>query len=91
MGQRVGEPSQQARRACHQAGPSSMNPLGENLLVLLVLALGGALAVGNILALINPREGSHDGELDRPPLGRSLIQIAIGLIAAIWALVSLFV
>ena len=68
-----------------------MNPLGENLIVLLVLALGGALAVGNILALVNPRDESGEDELERPPLGRSLIQIAIGLFAAIWALISLFV
>jgi len=68
-----------------------MNPLGDNLLVLLVLALGGALAVGNILALVRPRTEAGEGELERPPLGRSLIQIGIGLIAAIWALVSLFV
>lgn len=68
-----------------------MNPLGDDLLVLLVLALGGALAAGNILALVRPRTDPRDGELERPPLGRSLIQIAIGLVATIWALVSLFV
>ena len=55
-----------------------VNPLGENLIVLLVLALGGALAVGNILALVNPRDDTGDDELERPPLGRTLIQIAVG-------------
>ncbi|MFV2039117.1 MAG: hypothetical protein ACC660_02625 [Acidimicrobiales bacterium] len=68
-----------------------MNPLGENLVVLLVLALGGALAVGNILALVKPRQDIEEGELERPPLGRTLVQIAIGLIASIWAIVSFFV
>ncbi len=68
-----------------------MNPLGENLVVLMMLALGAALALGNIVALVNPRQDLEDGELARPPLGRSLIQIAIGLVAAIWALVSLLV
>ena len=68
-----------------------MNPLGENLIVLLVLALGGALAVGNILALVNPCEDLDEGQLERPPLGRSLVMIVLGLIPAIWALASLFV
>jgi hypothetical protein len=68
---------------------NSVNPLGENLLVLLTLAMGGALAIGNILALARPREDVEEGELERPPLGRTLIQIGIGLVAAIWALISL--
>lgn len=67
-----------------------MNPLGENLVVLLMLALGGALAVGNILALVKPRQDIEEGELERPPLARTLVQITIGLIAAIWAIVSFF-
>ena len=69
----------------------SVNPLGENLLVYLVLALGAALVIGNVAALLNPHDNTEEGELDRPPLGRSLIQIGIGLVAAVWALVSLFV
>ena len=64
---------------------------GENLLALLVLAIGGALAVGNVLALIRPRQAADAAgdELDRPPLARSLLMIAIGLLATIWALASL--
>ena len=65
---------------------------GENLLALLVLALGGALAAGNLLALIRPRVPSDDDTedvLEQAPLGRSLAMIAFGLIAAIWALASL--
>ena len=65
---------------------------GENLLALLVLALGGALAAGNLLALMRPRVPEEDdGEdlLERAPLGRSLAMIAFGLVAAIWALASL--
>ena len=65
---------------------------GENLLALLVLALGGALAAGNLLALVRPRvPGADDDEdlLERAPLGRSLAMIAFGLVAAIWALASL--
>lgn len=66
---------------------------GENLLALLVLAMGAALAFGNFMALVRPRSldpvGVRDGELERPPLGRSLAMIAVGLIAAVWALASL--
>jgi len=64
--------------------------LGENLLGWLVLALGGALAAGNILALVRPPERPQaESDLPRPPLGRSLVMIAVGSIAAIWALASL--
>lgn len=64
---------------------------GENLLALLVLALGAALTIGNAAALFNTRDPGEvaEGELTRAPLGRSLLMIAIGLIAAIWALASL--
>ena len=64
---------------------------GENLLALLVLAMGAALAFGNFMALVRPRslEQVGEGELERPPLGRSLAMIAVGLIAAVWALASL--
>ena len=64
---------------------------GENLLALLVLALGAALAVGNIMALVRPRAAEElaDDELERPPLARSLLMIGIGVIATIWSLASL--
>lgn len=64
---------------------------GENLLALLVLAIGAALAFGNLMALVRPRP-EHDigeDELERPPLVRSLAMIAFGVLAAIWALASL--
>lgn len=75
--------------------------LGEDLLPWMVLAFGAALAVGNLLALLRPppppRDGAPDesaGEdaavrLERPPLARSLVMIGIGLVAALWAGVSL--
>ena len=66
-----------------------MNPLGDNLIVLLMLALGGALAVGNFMALVRPRDDIGEDELERPPLGRAIVMIVIGLVATIWALVSL--
>jgi len=64
--------------------------LGEDLPLWLLLAVGGALAVGNALALVRPAPPGEDGEVpQRPPLLRSIIMIVLGSIAAIWALASL--
>lgn len=63
--------------------------LGEDLLAWLVLAIGGALAVGNALALIRPPRQARPGELTRAPVGRSVVMLVIGLVAALWALASL--
>jgi hypothetical protein len=63
--------------------------LGDDLLAWLVLALGGALAAGTLLALVRPPAERSEGDLGRPPLARSLVMIAVGSIAALWALASL--
>ena len=63
--------------------------LGEDLLPLLVLALGGAMAVGTLLALVRPPARREEGDLPRAPLARSVVFIAIGVVAAVWALASL--
>ncbi len=63
--------------------------LGNDLLPFLVLALGGALAVGNGLALVRPPANPKAGELAKAPIGRSLVMVAVGLLAAVWALASL--
>ncbi len=64
--------------------------LGENLLSYLILALGGALAVGNILALVKPPPATkQDGDLERAPVMRSVVMAGIGTVAALWALASL--
>jgi hypothetical protein len=63
--------------------------LGEDLLAWLVLALGGAMAVGSIMALVRPPETPRDGELARAPVGRSIVMAVIGGLAALWALASL--
>ena len=65
-----------------------MFPIDE-LLPLLVLALGAAMLIGPLLALVRPRPEVKEGELERPPLGRSLAFMAIGLLAAVWAVASL--
>ena len=63
--------------------------LGDDLLEWILLALGGALLVGNVLALIRPPAKLDDGDLERAPVLRSLVFALIGAIAAIWALASL--
>jgi hypothetical protein len=63
--------------------------LGEDLLPFLVLALGGALVVGNGLALLRPPPEAKDGELARAPIGRTVVMMIVGLVAAIWAIATL--
>jgi len=64
--------------------------LGDNLLPLLVLALGGAMAVGSILALVRPpAKPTREGDLPRAPLVRTVIFASVGLLAALWAFASL--
>ena len=63
--------------------------LGDQLLAYLVLAMGGALLVGNVLALVRPPPEAKDGELERAPVARSLVMAGIGFIAAVWAVASL--
>lgn len=78
--------------------------LGDDLLAYLVLALGGALVVGNVLALVRPptakspdADGGGTGDsggddptpdLVKPPLARTLTMIGIGLVATIWSLAT---
>jgi hypothetical protein len=63
--------------------------LGNDLLVWLLLALGAAMVVGNGLALLRPPPAPKKGELRQAPRGRSMVMIAIGLVAAIAALGAL--
>jgi len=63
--------------------------LGEDLLAYLVLALGAAMAIGSLAALVRPPEAPKEGELARAPVARSVVMIALGTLAAVWALASL--
>ena len=63
--------------------------LGDNLLPLLVLALGAAMVLGNVMAIVRPPKERKEGELASAPKGRSLGMATLGLIAAIWAFASL--
>lgn len=63
--------------------------LGDDLLPLMVLALGGAMLVGNVLALVRPPQRHREGELERAPAARSIAMAVLGGIAAVWAIASL--
>ena len=68
--------------------------LGKDLLAYLVLALGGAMCVGNVLAIVRPPSASQkpkhaSDDLDRAPIARTITMAVIGGVAAAWALVSL--
>lgn len=63
--------------------------LGEDLLAYLVLAIGGALCVGNLLALVRPPGQVAEGDLERAPVGRSVVMAVLGGAAALWAAGSL--
>ena len=64
--------------------------LGDNLLAWLTLALGGALFVGNVLAVVRPPQArQNEDDLAKAPVARSLFMAAVGLVAAVWAFASL--
>ncbi len=64
--------------------------LGNDLIVWLLLALGGALFAGNLLAVIRPPVApKQDGDLTRAPRARSLTMAAIGFVVAMAALAAL--
>jgi hypothetical protein len=63
--------------------------LGEDLIQWLLLALGGALFAGNLLAVVKPPTRQDEGSLERAPVARSLAYALLGLVAAVWALATL--
>ena len=64
--------------------------LGEDILPWMVLAIGGALAIGTALAMVRPPRDTSGTDLPRPPTARSFLMIALGTVAAVWGLASLF-
>jgi hypothetical protein len=64
--------------------------LGKDLIVWLLLAMGGALFAGNLMAVIRPPEGPREEtDLEAAPKARSLAMAAIGLVVAVAALAAL--
>lgn len=62
---------------------------GEDLLAWLVLAIGSALAIGTVLAMVRPPKERESGDLAKPPIARSIVMIALGTTASLWGLASL--
>ncbi|UDY34134.1 hypothetical protein [Dermatobacter hominis] len=58
--------------------------LGDDFFPWIVLALGAAMVVGNLLALVRP---PADG--GPPPVGRAVTMIVLGAVAAVWGIASL--
>jgi hypothetical protein len=64
--------------------------LGKDLIVWLLLALGGALFAGNLMAVVRPPVAPRgEADLERAPKARSLTMAAIGLVVAVAALAAL--
>jgi hypothetical protein len=64
--------------------------LGDDLLVWLLLALGGALFVGNVMALVRPPAAPRDeGDLAEAPRARSIGMAVVGFVVAVAALAAL--
>lgn len=66
--------------------------LGEDLVVWLLLALGGALFVGNVMAMLRPPEQPREAaDLRAAPMWRSLTMAVLGFVVAVIALGALVV
>lgn len=63
--------------------------LGDNLLPWLLLALGAALGVGNVMAIVRPPVSAKEGDLERAPVARSVGMAILGFLVAAWGLASL--
>jgi hypothetical protein len=63
--------------------------LGDDLLAWLLLALGGALFVGNLVAIVRPPDEPQEGALEKAPVARSLLMAGVGLVGAVWGLATL--
>jgi hypothetical protein len=62
---------------------------GPDILIYLVMAFGGALLVGNLAAVVRPPQRAKEGDLERAPLGRSLVMALVGLVAVVWSFATL--
>lgn len=63
--------------------------LGNDLLPWLLLALGAALGVGNVMAIVRPPVSAKEGDLERAPVARSVGMAILGFLVAAWGLASL--
>lgn len=73
------------------AQEESPNLLGDDFFAWVVLAIGGALLVGNVLALVRPpdRAKARKGDLEQAPVARSVTMAVVGALATVWAVATL--
>lgn len=73
------------------AEEQDINLLGDDFFAWVILALGGALLVGNVMALVRPPERAKKGktDLEKAPVARSVTMAALGALATVWALATL--
>src|SRR5690606_41902547 len=65
--------------------------LGDELLEWILLAMGGALFVGNVLALVRPPANRTETDLERDPVLGPLLCAFIGRVTPVWALATILV
>lgn len=58
-------------------------------MIWILLAFGGAMLIGNVMALVRPPVRRKSGELVRPPKGRTIAMAVLGGIVSIWAIASI--
>jgi hypothetical protein len=64
--------------------------LGKDLIVWILLALGGAMFAGNVMALVRPPERPREeGDLAQAPRARSITMATIGFVVAVAAIAAL--
>jgi len=64
--------------------------LGDDLIVWLLLAMGGALFAGNVMALLRPPpQRRSEEDLEQAPRSRSIMMAAVGFVVALAALGAL--
>lgn len=64
----------------------------DQVLLELLVAIGGALFVGNLLALLRRRRGGprpSGSDLAQAPVGRTVLYLVIGLVVMAWGIGSL--
>ncbi|MFM7063004.1 MAG: hypothetical protein ACKO04_05885 [Actinomycetes bacterium] len=60
--------------------------LGEDFFPWMMVALGGALVVGNLLAWFRPPPAAGG---KKPPLSRTVVMSVIGAVTFVWGLISM--
>lgn len=62
----------------------------DQVLLELLAAIGAALFLGNLLALVRRRrEPAGAADLDRAPIGRTVLYLVVGFVVMLWSVGSL--